>query len=170
MTTVLIDADRKNRRGRNKYTADSFISDTHKKCSWCDEIKTHSEFHKDKKNIYGKGLAYYCKICANEKSKALHNSRKDDIEYKRSKADANYKTKYNLSLIEREQMLKDQDCKCAICQVELKSIGGHTHTDHDHATGKVRALLCTNCNRGLGHFQDNPQIIQNAINYLSKFK
>ena len=137
-------------------------------CKACYEHKSVDKFHKDSSS--SRGYAYYCKVCATEKSRAWHSAHKDDPVYKRKRSNSNFKTKYNLSLEEREQMLKEQDHKCAICSVELKPLGGHTHTDHNHTTGKVRALLCTNCNRGLGHFQDSPTIIQNAINYLEKYK
>lgn len=40
--------------------------------------------------------------------------------------------------------------------------------DHDHTTGKVRGLLCHNCNRALGLLQDNKSYLQSAINYLKK--
>ena len=40
------------------------------------------------------------------------------------------------------------------------------HTDHDHLTDKVRGLLCSQCNMGLGSFKDNKLILFNAIKYL----
>ena len=79
-----------------------------------------------------------------------------------------YKTKYGITLEEREKLLKDQGYACAICQTPLQFEGTLTHTDHCHTTGKVRGILCTNCNRGLGHFKDNVNSLKNAIYYLER--
>lgn len=59
--------------------------------------------------------------------------------------------------------------ECSICQ--SKDPGGNARQflkDHDHETGKFRGLLCSNCNFGLGQFQDNPKLLQKAIIYLNK--
>ena len=50
-------------------------------------------------------------------------------------------------------MLAEQGGLCAICKSAPAA-----HVDHDHATGAVRALLCFNCNGGLGQFKDNPRL------------
>jgi hypothetical protein len=44
------------------------------------------------------------------------------------------------------------------------------HVDHDHKTGLIRGLLCTQCNPGIGYFQDSIERLQLAIKYLEKFK
>jgi hypothetical protein len=73
-------------------------------------------------------------------------------------------------------MLKNQDGKCAICkQYETKVNSKSKETlmlsvDHSHRTGKVRALLCNRCNRGLGYFKDNPEFCISAANYLTEHK
>jgi hypothetical protein len=58
-------------------------------------------------------------------------------------------------------MLAAQGGLCAICKV---APGGHV--DHDHETGAVRALLCFNCNGGLGQFKDNPEVLHAAAYYV----
>lgn len=43
------------------------------------------------------------------------------------------------------------------------------HVDHCHKTGEIRKLLCHSCNTGLGHFKDDPSILQRAADYLHSF-
>lgn len=68
------------------------------------------------------------------------------------------------------RMLAEQEGKCAICKQEPD---GNTvknrrlAVDHDHKTGKVRALLCDKCNRGLGFFDEDTDTLWAAINYLT---
>ncbi len=169
---ALIDGDRQKKKGRNQYTAACYVTDTHKKCSLCALIKEHSEFHRDSKNLYGRGLAYYCKSCANRKSRENHAKRvlQNDTEYKRTKRDSYYKNKHGITLDDFENRLKIQQNLCAICKVSLSSAGTHTHLDHDHDTNELRGILCTNCNRGLGHFKDSESNLMAAIKYLQAHK
>ena len=75
---------------------------------------------------------------------------------------------YGLTPEQFEQMLKDQDYKCAICGKDLVDTRT-THVDHDHAKGMVRGLLCASCNHALGHFGDSLEILERAVAYLKKF-
>lgn len=59
---------------------------------------------------------------------------------------------------------------CGICGGPPRGRWKEFHIDHDHATKKVRGLLCDPCNRGIGFLKDNPDILQRAISYLSKVK
>lgn len=67
-------------------------------------------------------------------------------------------------------MLVNQDGLCAICGTDTP---GRKHenfsVDHDHLTGRVRALLCHFCNVGIGHFGDNPATLRAAADYLDRF-
>lgn len=67
------------------------------------------------------------------------------------------KCKYGLS-VDLQRILLARGC--AICgDVAM-------HVDHDHKNGKVRGVLCVNCNVGLGRFHDDPDMLKKAINYL----
>ena len=56
--------------------------------------------------------------------------------------------------------------KCGICGTELDPEDKDTHIDHCHRTGKVRGLLCGHHNRGLGYFNDDPELLECAALYL----
>lgn len=74
------------------------------------------------------------------------------------------KTKYSITQQEYDEILFKQDHCCAICK--KVSINKKLSIDHNHETGKIRGLLCTSCNMGLGYFKDNIQLLMRAINYL----
>jgi recombination endonuclease VII len=75
---------------------------------------------------------------------------------------------YGITAEDFTRMLAEQDNRCAICG-NVFSGPKHTHIDHSHVTGQVRALLCSHCNPGLGHFHDDPVLLQRAIDYLRRF-
>ena len=74
---------------------------------------------------------------------------------------------YGLKEQDYEQMVAEQNNLCAICG--KKEEGKVLCIDHDHATGKVRGLLCSNCNIGLGNLKEDIQIFLAAIAYLKKY-
>jgi hypothetical protein len=63
-------------------------------------------------------------------------------------------------------MFADQNGCCAICGVHQSEVSKRFSVDHNHSTGKVRGLLCNHCNRGLGHFRDDPMLLEFAAQYL----
>lgn len=74
--------------------------------------------------------------------------------------------KYKISIDDYNSLFEIQKGRCAICgthQTDLKRV---LCVDHDHATGKVRGLLCSNCNHGLGQFRDSVGFLASAIKYL----
>jgi len=85
---------------------------------------------------------------------------------KDSKKWARFKKIYNLQKEEFFALLVKQDNKCAICLIELNN--KNQHIDHCHATNKVRGILCSRCNQGLGLFSENKEKLQNAIKYLER--
>lgn len=74
---------------------------------------------------------------------------------------------YGLTEAGYDDLVKEQGGQCAICKTtEPGGIKGFWSIDHDHETGKVRALLCARCNPALGLFNDDPAILEAAANYL----
>lgn len=73
------------------------------------------------------------------------------------------KRRYGLTQADYDTMLAEQGGVCWIC-----GTGGKLHVDHDHDTGKVRGLLCPDCNVGLGYFKDSPVALRRAAAYLNR--
>jgi len=69
-----------------------------------------------------------------------------------------------LTSAEYEEQVKKQKGQCAICERVLPLF-----RDHDHKTGKKRALLCHTCNVGLGLLQDSIEVLSSALRYLKKW-
>lgn len=64
-------------------------------------------------------------------------------------------------------LMTKQHKKCAVCKIEFAPIWyARPNVDHDHATNKIRGLLCSSCNRGIGYFRDNPGVLKSAARYL----
>lgn len=76
--------------------------------------------------------------------------------------------KYGITLEDFNKMLIEQDAKCAICASPHAGRNGTFNVDHCHATGKVRALLCHDCNTALGKFKDSPELMRKAADYIEK--
>ena len=66
---------------------------------------------------------------------------------------------------DRDKLIKKQNNKCKICNNIFDKA---PHVDHCHTTGKIRGMLCKNCNLGIGNLQDSVDVLQNAINYLNQ--
>lgn len=83
---------------------------------------------------------------------------------------------YGISSVEYDLKKKKQKNRCGLCGKKEKHIDRRTKrprslsVDHDHETNRVRDLLCGNCNRGLGLFFDNVELLLKAIQYLKKHK
>jgi len=73
----------------------------------------------------------------------------------------------NFTYKQFEEMRKLQKNKCYICN-SGPSNNQSLHTDHDHVTGKVRKLLCNNCNNGMGKLKDSVELLQKVITYLKE--
>jgi hypothetical protein len=74
--------------------------------------------------------------------------------------------KYGISLEDYNAMFLNQKGCCAICSIHQSALNKSLAVDHNHQTGKVRALLCDGCNRALGFTSENTEILQKMITYL----
>lgn len=151
-----------------------------KTCNKCKKDKQLAEFDKNLECKFG--VSGICKECKNTRLRErnrLHpewrkNWRKKSYEKNKNKAKEQYLLyHYGIDLTEFNVLLEKQNNLCAICKkpessVHQSGILKKLSVDHDHKTGKIRGLLCYNCNRGIGHLQDNLEILNNAIAYLEK--
>ena len=79
----------------------------------------------------------------------------------------NFKRIYGITLEDRKAILAQQGGKCAICGT-TEFNGGGPCMDHDHETGKIRGVLCHNCNSLLGHAHDGIKVLEAAAAYLRR--
>ena len=75
------------------------------------------------------------------------------------------KLNYGLTEKDYDEILIRQNNVCALCKNTCK-VYPVLCVDHDHATDKIRGLLCSNCNKALGLFKDNVETLKIAISYL----
>ena len=76
---------------------------------------------------------------------------------------------YRMTSEQFNELWKSQCGRCAICAVPMEPRGKSVNSvavDHNHSTGQVRALLCTQCNRGIGCLKDSPEVLEAAARYL----
>jgi hypothetical protein len=113
-------------------------------CTRCHQEKpATAEFfplHNKKKN----GLDSWCRACR--------------YEYRNANCRGKHRAVISDALLAE---IKNTTKECVICGEE-----GVLVVDHDHKTGKVRGMLCNHCNRGLGHFRDDPMLLEFAAQYL----
>jgi len=81
-----------------------------------------------------------------------------------------YKKKYGITVDTYEDMLLACDARCEICGVPAtehkEKTNRYLSVDHDHNTGKVRGLLCSNCNLMIGNANDDPKVLLRGAQYL----
>lgn len=145
-----------------------------KVCSKCKFYKEAHLFYRDSSR--SDGLQNLCKSCDNErvkqrkkktgykekpeKSRRWREKNKSKIRFQR------IKRKYNIDEKCFNGILESQGSTCEIC----KSIDWDPVVDHDHSTGHVRGLLCSNCNTALGLLRENEDSVQGLLTYIRKYK
>lgn len=136
---------------------------TNKLCRRCFESRSVSEFSRQAKSP--DGLQFFCKPCFLEIRKKWKVA--NPAKQKRIDRRSDLKKKFGITVNEYDTMLKRQGGVCAICRKKCKS-SRVLAVDHNHATGAIRGLLCGNCNRGLGCYQDDKDLMRAAIAYLDE--
>jgi hypothetical protein len=124
-----------------------------KRCAVCGEIKPLEEFPRNKN--YADGHHCNCKPCHNaqvrQSRERLHGGSRH----------YHLKRRYGIGADEVDDLIASQGGVCAVC-----GRPDPDHVDHDHASGRVRGILCFNCNGGLGQFADDLDRLVGAIRYL----
>ena len=150
-----------------------------KKCNGpCGRVLEDQKFYQKKYKNGKVGLRAYCIECGtnsrnewrkkywghdNERNKSYNKRNADRIRGKKLQKNYWPQMTWQEALDEWSGLYKEQGGRCALGH-EVKRL----HVDHDHKTGKVRGLLCYNCNNGIGRLKDSIDLLQKAIVYLSK--
>ena len=105
-----------------------------------------------------------CKDCALIETSSWRESQSQE-----RLRDLYYKRMYRMSLENFNYMFTSQKGKCKLCNKDLSLLNNNPEravVDHCHTTGKVRGILCNECNRGLGYFRDNSEALFRASIYI----
>ena len=106
-------------------------------------------------------------LCDRDERLALRKEWRDTPKAKDSTAAYKRKCRYGLPHEQFRQMVLGQHNQCAIC---CRDMGKKPCVDHCHITGKIRMLLCSRCNHGLGMFGDSLERLESAVLYLKSFE
>ena len=158
-----------------------------KNCRICGEWKSFEDFHRA--SDMRDGHRNECKPCFRVSARARYDSatavartkqwRKDNperfrqwqAEYrarperKRRMRDSYCRRTFGISADDFDARLAAQGGGCAICGL-VPDRPASLHLDHDRVTGALRGILCLSCNQALGHFRDDPDVLQRAADYV----
>ena len=142
-----------------------------KKCSGkCGQAKRYSELFKSNQ---GDGYYSYCKVCSKEHNRDFYRKNPKSPDVQKS---GHLRRTFNLTADEYSALFVSQNGVCAACgnsETRTDHRNGDCKdlaVDHDHATGKIRALLCSSCNIALGLLQDDPERIERLLRYIQSFQ
>jgi hypothetical protein len=131
----------------------NYIVDGRKVCPRCLQNKLISEYH-----FSPKKMSSYCKGCHRLITKANYAKT-----WLIQKSQELFRL-FGITLEQWKTLFVAQERRCAICGISGEDVVWHT--DHDHATGKFRGILCRACNHLIGNAKDDPRILVAAIAYL----
>lgn len=135
-----------------------------KHCLTCSTTKPVDDFAVN--STKGDGRQTRCRTCVSLAG-AKHRLKPETLEAEFTRY---LRRRYGITRAEYESMRERQNGMCAICGGQPNGPGasnGRFDIDHCHKTGKIRGLLCSGCNRGIGFLGDDPVRLQAAVNYLN---
>lgn len=136
------------------------------KQKWIDQMNT--EEYKEKRKRYNENRRERYKNDEKYREEAKKKVR-DYYKNNPEKRFAQHLKDFGITPDEYREIHEKQGGKCAICGSEIGDVmGNRLYIDHNHKTGKVRGLLCSDCNFGIGKFKDNIELMQKAIQYLEE--
>lgn len=149
-------------------------------CRKCGINKNIDNFPVMKKKAKREGYSWeghvgQCRDCFRKwnTAGAIRRYRANPLKFRKTPAEnhkATLSQKYGITVDQYNSMLSSQNGGCAICGSKQGDRSGRRLcVDHDHTTGKVRALLCMGCNAGIGNLGDNANRLRLAASYLDKF-
>lgn len=130
-----------------------------RRCPRCGETKPISEWRRNAG--HKTTFQTYCKPCWSDYTKERY-AKSDGAKKARRR---NHLKQFGIEPETYDELLATQGGVCAICKDEPDPL---LHVDHDHATGKVRGLLCGRCNRAIGLLLDDPVRVDSAAAYLRR--
>ena len=146
-----------------------------KKCRACSIEKPIEEYHISHQGKTGPIYKARCKVCISKYQKEGYKKLSEEVKQDRRKKNPcnnfewrkthRLKSRYGLTTEDFSAMILEQQNKCKICGLDMKD----PQVDHNHDTGKVRALLCRPCNTSLGMLKEDPQTIRNMLNYINDY-
>lgn len=143
------------------------MAEPEKRCCHCKEVKSLKNFRKDKRT--SDGLNRRCNVCDSDRGKTYYQSKSEsEPEYYQNQ---HLKQRFGITLVDYDKMAEIQNGVCDICGgPEKRKNVSRLSVDHDHATGKIRALLCDRCNRLIGMAEEDIILLNKAIKYLRRFQ
>lgn len=111
-----------------------------------------------------KSLDYYYRN--RDKVREKQNKKNSTPEAKAAARAYQLMKKFGITVDRYNEMLAEQNGVCAICAGNPRGQWNRFHVDHDHNDGKIRGLLCQDCNTALGLLKDNPNLMEKAASYV----
>lgn len=152
-----------------------FNGDEYKKCSYCNRDRQVSLFRvrrirkTDNKTVY-KSQCKECEQILNTKRYFKKYSKNEA--HRRRAYKYTLKNRYGLTQEDYATLYNNQEGKCLVCFKVFPSLLEQRKglvVDHCHSSNRVRGLLCTRCNVGMGQLGDNIEFLSNAIKYLKEY-